>query len=305
MTLNDQPVLDAGGAPIRLDPNAGPPRIGRDGTITQNDRQIGALGLFKIDQQAELRARRELGRRARPAGDPGARLRQGRRASGLHRALQRQSGAGDDQAHHGAARLRGGDRRRSRTPIPPCRTPSRRSAPPAESEASRARAERDAQRTDRNHDTPTCRRTRSARLEAALASLARSRAEGRRRRQRHRGHAGLSAASRGLSPFVKLGECVELASEAALAARRGRAHRCGGRHRQAVRGHAAGAGLGTHGVAARLRHAQPACLLEGPHDQRAGRSRSTAAGRSRRASARSRPSASRRRRCGASASARP
>ena len=33
-TLNGYPVLDAGGAPILLDPNAGPPTIARDGMIT-------------------------------------------------------------------------------------------------------------------------------------------------------------------------------------------------------------------------------------------------------------------------------
>ena len=55
MTLNNQPVLDAGARRSRLEPNGGPPRIGRDGTITQNGRPIGALGLFKIDEQAELR----------------------------------------------------------------------------------------------------------------------------------------------------------------------------------------------------------------------------------------------------------
>jgi flagellar basal-body rod protein FlgF len=54
MTLNNHPILDAGGAAIRLEPNAGPPSIGRDGTITQANRQIGALGLFKIDDRAEL-----------------------------------------------------------------------------------------------------------------------------------------------------------------------------------------------------------------------------------------------------------
>ena len=56
-------------------------------------RQIGAIGLFTIDQRAKLDPRRERRRRARPAGRPSARLRQGRRAPGLHRALQRQSGA--------------------------------------------------------------------------------------------------------------------------------------------------------------------------------------------------------------------
>ncbi|HXE69253.1 MAG TPA: flagellar basal-body rod protein FlgF [Hyphomicrobiaceae bacterium] len=53
-TLNGYAIQDAGGAPIRLDPNAGPPRIARDGTITQNDRQVGALGLFTIDAAANL-----------------------------------------------------------------------------------------------------------------------------------------------------------------------------------------------------------------------------------------------------------
>jgi flagellar basal-body rod protein FlgF len=53
-TLNGHAVQDAGGAPIRLDPNAGPPQIARDGTITQNSRQVGALGLFAIDPKANL-----------------------------------------------------------------------------------------------------------------------------------------------------------------------------------------------------------------------------------------------------------
>jgi flagellar basal-body rod protein FlgF len=53
-TLNGHAILDVGGAPIRLDPNAGPPRIARDGSITQNDRQVGALGLFLIDPAAKL-----------------------------------------------------------------------------------------------------------------------------------------------------------------------------------------------------------------------------------------------------------
>jgi flagellar basal-body rod protein FlgF len=53
-TLNGYPVLDVGGAPILLDPNAGPPRIARDGMITQNNNQVGALGLFSIDEKANL-----------------------------------------------------------------------------------------------------------------------------------------------------------------------------------------------------------------------------------------------------------
>jgi flagellar basal-body rod protein FlgF len=54
-TLNGYPVLDAGGTAMLLDPNAGPPRIGRDGTITQANRQVGAIGLFSIGSQANLR----------------------------------------------------------------------------------------------------------------------------------------------------------------------------------------------------------------------------------------------------------
>lgn len=53
-TLNGYAILDAGGAPIQLDPTAGPPRIARDGMITQNDRQVSAIGLFAIDANAKL-----------------------------------------------------------------------------------------------------------------------------------------------------------------------------------------------------------------------------------------------------------
>jgi flagellar basal-body rod protein FlgF len=48
-TLNGYPVLDAGGAPILLDPAAGTPKIAHDGMITQNGRNFGALGLFTVD----------------------------------------------------------------------------------------------------------------------------------------------------------------------------------------------------------------------------------------------------------------
>jgi flagellar basal-body rod protein FlgF len=53
-TLNGYPVLDVGGAPITLNPNAGPPRIARDGMITQGGAQIGAVGLFTIEPAAKL-----------------------------------------------------------------------------------------------------------------------------------------------------------------------------------------------------------------------------------------------------------
>jgi flagellar basal-body rod protein FlgF len=53
-TLSGHPVLDVGGAPILIDAAAGPPQIARDGMITQNGRQVGAIGLFGIDKRAHL-----------------------------------------------------------------------------------------------------------------------------------------------------------------------------------------------------------------------------------------------------------
>jgi len=53
-TLNGYPVLDVGGAPIQLNPNGGKPTIARDGTITQGDQRLGALGLFTIPDDAKL-----------------------------------------------------------------------------------------------------------------------------------------------------------------------------------------------------------------------------------------------------------
>jgi flagellar basal-body rod protein FlgF len=53
-TLNGNAVLDAGGAPIALDPTAGAPTISADGMINQGGRQISAIGLFAIDGDARL-----------------------------------------------------------------------------------------------------------------------------------------------------------------------------------------------------------------------------------------------------------
>lgn len=53
-TMNGYSVLDAGGAPILLEATAGPPEISRDGVITQNNAQVGALGLYAIDDDAKL-----------------------------------------------------------------------------------------------------------------------------------------------------------------------------------------------------------------------------------------------------------
>ncbi len=48
------PILDAGGAPIQVNPNAGPITIGSDGMITQQGAELGAIGLFTIDPKAKL-----------------------------------------------------------------------------------------------------------------------------------------------------------------------------------------------------------------------------------------------------------
>ncbi len=54
MTITGHQILDAGGGPLQLDPNGGPPLIAADGTITQNGRQLGAIGLFTIPNNAHL-----------------------------------------------------------------------------------------------------------------------------------------------------------------------------------------------------------------------------------------------------------
>jgi flagellar basal-body rod protein FlgF len=53
-TVNGYQVLDAGGAPIAVDPDAGPPTIAADGMITQDNRQVSAIGLFLIPDDAHL-----------------------------------------------------------------------------------------------------------------------------------------------------------------------------------------------------------------------------------------------------------
>ncbi|HET7412693.1 MAG TPA: flagellar basal-body rod protein FlgF [Pararhizobium sp.] len=43
------PVLDAGGAPIQLDPTAGAPVVSQDGSLHQNGNLVAAIGLFSAD----------------------------------------------------------------------------------------------------------------------------------------------------------------------------------------------------------------------------------------------------------------
>lgn len=54
-TLNGHAVLDVGGAPIQLNPNGGDISIAADGAISQAGQQVGVIGLFTIDQNANLR----------------------------------------------------------------------------------------------------------------------------------------------------------------------------------------------------------------------------------------------------------
>jgi len=54
-SIDGYPVLDAGNTPILLDPDGGPPTIARDGMISQNGHQIGAIGLFSLDETAKLK----------------------------------------------------------------------------------------------------------------------------------------------------------------------------------------------------------------------------------------------------------
>ena len=54
LSVNNYPVLDASGGGILLDPSAGPPTISQDGMISQNGRQIGAVGLFSLPADAKL-----------------------------------------------------------------------------------------------------------------------------------------------------------------------------------------------------------------------------------------------------------
>lgn len=49
VSVEGYPVLDAGGAPIQLDPRGGPPKAGADGSLRQGDQLAGVIGLFSFD----------------------------------------------------------------------------------------------------------------------------------------------------------------------------------------------------------------------------------------------------------------
>jgi len=55
VTLQGYPVLDAGGAPIQLDAQGGPPEAGQDGSLRQNGALVAALGLFAFEPGKDFR----------------------------------------------------------------------------------------------------------------------------------------------------------------------------------------------------------------------------------------------------------
>jgi flagellar basal-body rod protein FlgF len=54
VTIEGYPVLDAGGAPIQLDPRNGAPDAGADGTLRQGGNLVAALGLYDFDPGANF-----------------------------------------------------------------------------------------------------------------------------------------------------------------------------------------------------------------------------------------------------------
>ena len=54
LSTTGHPVLDAGNAPIRIDPNGGSPTIARDGMISQGGKKLAAIGVFHIPAEQAL-----------------------------------------------------------------------------------------------------------------------------------------------------------------------------------------------------------------------------------------------------------
>lgn len=69
VSLNGHPILDAGGAPLLVDP-AAQITIAHDGMITQNGRQVGAIGLFQVDLSKPYRRYENAGFAPSGAAEP-------------------------------------------------------------------------------------------------------------------------------------------------------------------------------------------------------------------------------------------
>jgi flagellar basal-body rod protein FlgF len=54
VTLEGHPVLDSGGAPLRINPAQGPIEIARNGAVSQNGARIATLGLFRLPPESRL-----------------------------------------------------------------------------------------------------------------------------------------------------------------------------------------------------------------------------------------------------------
>ena len=70
LSMTGAAVLDAAGAPIQLDPTARAPSIEHDGMISQNGRQVGAVGLFALPANARLARAGNSGFLSDKPGDP-------------------------------------------------------------------------------------------------------------------------------------------------------------------------------------------------------------------------------------------
>lgn len=61
ITVNGFPVLDAGGAPIELNAEAGEPTATQNGSLSQNGQTVANIGLFTVDLSAGYQRVAELG----------------------------------------------------------------------------------------------------------------------------------------------------------------------------------------------------------------------------------------------------
>lgn len=55
VNIDGDPVLDAGGAPVLINPAAGEVTASKDGLLYQNNRLVGSLGLYEFDTTGEVK----------------------------------------------------------------------------------------------------------------------------------------------------------------------------------------------------------------------------------------------------------